>query len=111
MIAIDKRLLVDSVIVKIIQKKDDWGKETYQKVSLSPVRFDRKSATVGTANQRSWSKSSTIFVYTRYCSMTIDDSWLNAIVDDGDREYKITSITPVYYPHNRKIFSYEIEVV
>ncbi|QBX16923.1 hypothetical protein Javan291_0047 [Streptococcus phage Javan291] len=43
--------------------------------------------------------------------MTIDDSWLNAIVDDGDREYKITSITPVYYPHNRKIFSYEIEVV
>ncbi|EID19830.1 hypothetical protein HMPREF1043_0867 [Streptococcus anginosus subsp. whileyi CCUG 39159] len=41
--------------------------------------------------------------------MTIDDTWLGAIVNDGSRDYIITGYQPNYL--NKKIFSYEIEVI
>ncbi|MEX2784448.1 putative minor capsid protein [Streptococcus sp. H49] len=113
MIGVDKRLLTNTVTIrKSTGEKDGWGKVTYDSpVTLSPVRFDRQVAVQGAANNRSQSKSGVLFVYPKYCPITLDDTYLNAVVNDGIRNYRITGITLVTYPHVNKIFCYEIEVI
>ncbi|WP_164683834.1 putative minor capsid protein [Streptococcus hyointestinalis] len=110
---IDKRTLIDTVTIqKPSDQKDSWGKVVLaDKITLSPVRFDRQFSVQGTQNNRKESKPSVLFVYPKYCPVVLDDSFENAIVNDGKRDYKVTSIIPVSYPHKQKIFCYEVECV
>ncbi len=110
---IDKRTLIDTVTIqKPSDKKDSWGKVILEdKITLSPVRFDRQFSIQGTQNNRKESKPSVLFVYPQYCPVVLDDSFENAIVNDGKRDYKVTAIIPVSYPHRQKIFCYEVECV
>ena len=111
---IDKRLLVDTVTIrKITGEKDGWGKDMMEKspVTLKPVRFDRQYQVQGTQNNRTEAKPSTLFVYPKHCPVTLDDTYINAIVKDGQHEYRVLSITPVSYPHNNKVFCYELECI
>lgn len=113
MTGIDKRLLVDTVTIqKTAGEKDGWGKVILESpVTLSPVRFDRRYTAQGTANNRTRSKPSTLFVYPKHCPITLDETFENAIVNDGKRDYRVTSIIPVSYPHKQKIFCYEVECI
>lgn len=119
MVVIDKRTLVDSVTIsKPTGKKDGWGKEEFSDpILLSPVRFDRNFDGPGSVNNPSGQKNPSfrapgvIFVYPRYCNVEIDSSYRNSIVKDGDDEYIVNKIIPVYEPFKRKVFCYEIEVM
>lgn len=110
---IDKRMLVDTVTIKKLTGETDvWGKVTYdESATLKPVRFDRQFNVSGSTNNRSESKPSVLFVYPKYCSVVLDESFENGLINDGKRDYKIRSIIPVYYPRQNKVFCYEIEVI
>ena len=110
---IDKRLLVDTVTIqKTTGEKDGWGKVMLESpVTLSPVRFDRQLAVQGSNNSLTRSKPSLLLVYPKYCPITLDETFENAIVNDGKRDYRVTSIIPVSYPHKQKIFCYEVECI
>ncbi|EHJ56264.1 putative minor capsid protein [Streptococcus urinalis] len=113
MTGIDKRLLVDTVTIqKTTEEKDAWGKVMLESpVTLSPVRFDRQYQVQGTQNNRKEAKPSLLFVYPQYCPIVLDKSFENAIINDGQTEYRVTTIVPVSYPHNGKIFCYELECI
>lgn len=110
---IDKRLLVDTVTIqKPTEEKDGWGKVILESpVTLKPVRFDRQYQVQGTQNNRKESKPSVLFVYPKYCPVILDDTFENAIINDGKREYRVTSVVPVSYPHKQKVFCYEVECI
>lgn len=115
---VDKRALVDSVTIQKRSEKDDWGKGLYSApLLLSPVRFDRNYNAPGAINNPAgtknpmYSKPSVLFVYTQYCDVQIDDTYRSGIIKDGDREYIINKIIPVYYPFKNKVYCYEIEVM
>lgn len=110
---IDKRLLIDTVTIKkTTEEKDGWGKAILANpIRLSLVRFDRQYQVQGTQNNRKKSKPSVLFVYPKYCPVTLDETFENAIINDGQREYRVTAVIPVSYPHNNKIFCYEVECV
>ncbi|WP_438832334.1 putative minor capsid protein [Streptococcus pluranimalium] len=110
---IDKRLLVDTVTIqKTTAELDGWGKAILaDPVTLSPVRFDRQYQVQGTQNNRKEAKPSLLFVYPKYCPVVLDKTFENAIINDGQTEYRVTTIVPVSYPHNNKIFCYEVECI
>ncbi|HFV2485388.1 TPA: putative minor capsid protein [Streptococcus agalactiae] len=113
MTGIDKRLLVDTVTIKkTTGEKDAWGKVVLESpVTLTPVRFDRQYQVQGTQNNRKEAKPSLLFVYPQFCPVELDETFENAIINDGRREYRVTAITPVSYPHNQKIFCYEVDCI
>ncbi|OBY96744.1 putative minor capsid protein [Streptococcus dysgalactiae] len=106
---IDKRLLQDVVTVSKVDGKDDFGDVTYSKpLDIKPVRFDRSVAVTGANNSKTRQKVGVVYIYPKFASVTVDDSWLGAIVNDGVRDYLVTGYQPNYL--NGKIFSYEVEV-
>lgn len=113
MIEIDKRLLIDTVTIKKdTGEKDGWGKVILESpVTLKHVRFDRQYQVQGTKNSRKESKPSTLFVYPKHCPIILDDTFKNAIINDGEREYRVTAISPISYPHKQKVFCYEVECI
>lgn len=109
---IDKRLLVDEVTIAKVESDDKWGKASYaEPITLSPIRFDRSLTFTGSANHRSESKPSVLFVYPKFCPIQLDDTFLNALVNDGKRDYIVRQIIPQYHPFKKTILCYEVEVV
>lgn len=107
---IDKRLLQDAITVRKVADKNDFGDESYSDpLSVKPVRFDRSVSVVGTNNSKTRQKAGVIYIYPKFASVTVDDSWLGAIVNDGARDYTVTGYQPNYL--NGKVFSYEVEVI
>ncbi|HEL2057760.1 TPA: capsid protein [Streptococcus suis] len=106
---IDKRLLTDSLTVRLKDGKNEFGDESYgQAFTLSPVRFDRSVSVVGSSNSKSRLKHGRIFVYSRFVQVRVDDTWLEGIVSDGQREYIIKGFETNFL--NGRLFGYEIEV-
>lgn len=109
---IDKRLLIDKLQVKLVKDKGDYGGFVYDEpFALSPVRFDRNLATAGEDNARQEAKPSVIFIYPKYCKTVADRSWIDAVVIDGDTEYIVDKVIPVYHPLTNKVFCFEVEVI
>lgn len=107
---IDKRLLQDAVSVRIVLGKDDFGDVSYSKpLDVKSVRFDRSVSVSGSDNSKSRQKVGVLYVYPKFANVTVDDSWLGAKVDDGEREYTVTGYQSNHL--NGKIFSYEVEVI
>ncbi|RMI79783.1 putative minor capsid protein [Streptococcus iniae] len=107
---IDKRLLKDVVTVSKKGTVNDFGDVTYlEPITLLDVRFDRNIGTVGTNNQKQRQKPGVIYVYPQFTKITVDNSWIDAKVNDGDRDYIVKGWQPNYL--NGKLFSYEIEVI
>lgn len=106
---IDKRLLQDVVTVRKVEGKDDFGDVTYSDpLDIKPVRFDRSVAVIGTNNSKTKQKAGVVYIYPKFANVTVDESWLGAIVNDRERDYLVTGYQPNYL--NAKIFSYEVEV-
>ena len=107
---IDKRLLTDVVSVRKVAGENEFGDESYaEALEIKPVRFDRSVSVTGVNNSKSRQKSGVIYIYPKFASVTVDDSWLGATVNDGARDYVVTGYQPNFL--NGKIFSYEIEVI
>lgn len=107
---IDKRLLQDVVTVRKVAGKDDFGDVTYaDSLDIKPVRFDRSVQVVGANNSKTRQKVGKVFIYPKFVDVTVDDSWLGALVNDGVRDYLVTGYE--VNPLNGKIFSYEVEVI
>ncbi|WP_049507613.1 putative minor capsid protein [Streptococcus anginosus] len=107
---IDKRLLQDAVIVRKVAGKNNFGDVEYSDpLNVKPVRFDRSVSVIGINNSKTRQKVGVIYVYPKFANVTVDDSWLGALVNDGARDYTITGYQLNYL--NSKIFSYEVEVV
>lgn len=107
---IDKRLLQDAVIVRKVAGRNDFGDVSYSDaLDIKPVKFDRSVSVTGTNNSKTKEKAGVIYVYPKFANVTVDDSWLGAIANDGVRDYTITGYQPNFL--NGKIFSYEIEVI
>ena len=108
---IDKRLLIDEVQVFLKSGPDGYGKEKEaEPILLKPVRFDRSVSVSGSSNTVTRQKVGTVFVYPKFCDVTIDDSWLGARLSDGVREYIVQGYT-VNHLFSKAVFSYEIEVI
>lgn len=106
---IDKRLLTDTISVRKVAGKNDYGDESYSDpLDIKPVRFDRSVAVTGANNSKTRQKVGVVYIYPKFTSVTVDDSWLGAIVNDGARDYLVTGYQSNYL--NGKIFSYEVEV-
>ncbi|MBR7928471.1 capsid protein [Aerococcaceae bacterium zg-ZUI334] len=109
---IDKRWLVDSLKVKLLVGRDEWGKESYgEPFDLSPVRFDRSVSVQHYVKNSTRSHQGVIFIYPEHVSIDLDYDWLHAIIIDGQREYKVTGFQINMHPFQPKVFSYELEVV
>lgn len=100
----------DAITVRKVAGKNDFGDESYSDpLDIKPVRFDRSVSVMGTENSKTRQKVGVVYIYPKFVEVTVDDSWLGAITNDGDRDYKITGYQPYYL--NGKIFSYEVEVI
>ncbi|KPJ22131.1 putative minor capsid protein [Streptococcus phocae] len=109
---IDKRMLIDKLQIKLVKGAGDYGGFIYDEpFVLSPVRFDRNFVNIGKNNARQEAKPSVIFIYPKYCKVTADATWKDAIVVDDGTEYIVSKVIPIYYPHKRKVFCYEVEVI
>lgn len=111
---IDKRLLKDSISVSLAGEKDSWGKVKYQQsFEVENVRFDRssidKSINTQSLTNITRLKSGTIFIYPKYSNVEVDDSWLQAKINDYHGEYKVIGIETNYF--RSKVFSYELTVI
>lgn len=111
---VDKRLLKDSISVSLAGEKDNWGKVKYQKpFEVENVRFDRssidKSINTQILTNISRLKSGTIFIYPKYSNVEVDDSWLQAKINDYHGEYKVIGIETNYF--RNKVFSHELTVI
>lgn len=107
---IDKRLLTDTISVRKVAGKNNYGDESYSDPSdIKPVRFDRSVQVVGTNNSKTRQNVGKVFIYPRFVDVTVDDSWLGALVNDGARDYLVTGYE--VNTLNGKIFSYEVEVI
>ncbi|AFU88677.1 putative minor capsid protein [Streptococcus phage phiNJ2] len=107
---IDKRFLQDVVKVRKVEGKDDFGDVTYSDpLDIKSVRFDRSVAVIGTNNSKTRQKVGVVYIYPKLANVTVDESWLGAIVNDGERDYLVIGYQPNYL--NGKVFSYEIEVI
>lgn len=107
---IDKRLLQDVVTVRKVEGKDDFGDVKYSDpLDIKPVRFDRSVQVVGANNSKTRQKVGKVFIYPKFVDVTVDDSWLGALVNDGVRDYLVTGYE--VNTLNGKIFSYEVEVI
>ena len=108
---IDKRLLVDEVQVFLKSGPDGYGnKKEAAPILLKPVRFDRSVSVNGSGNNVTRQKTGTIFIYPKFCNVTVDDSWLGARVSDGVRDYIVQGFN-VNHLFSKAVFSYEIEVI
>lgn len=109
---IDKRMLVDSVEVTLVGPPDKWGKQKeLSTLTLGNVRFD-VATNLNSANRNSnINRTSTLFVYPKYCNVTVDDTWLDAKVIYAGHEYIVQSYETLLHPFNRQVFCYEIGVV
>ena len=109
---IDKRMLVDSVEVTLLGPPDKWGKQTeLSTLTLGNVRFD-VATNLNSANRNSnINRTSTLFVYPKYCNVTVDDSWLDAKVIYAGHEYTIQSYETLLHPFSQRVFCYEIGVI
>lgn len=97
------------MLSKIIGK-DDWGKEAYSEpTKLTPVRFDKSSIINHSGRDETHQKPGVIYVYTRYCDIHLDDTWLKGKVEDDTREYIVQTINPIAL--FKRIVGYEIEVI
>lgn len=107
---IDKRLLQDTINVRKVQEKNDFGDLAYSApFTVKSVRFDRNISDKGVNNSKSRDKTGTIFIYPSISKVDVDKSWLEATINDGSCNYIVKSIQPNYL--NGKLFSYEIGVV
>lgn len=107
---IDKRLLKDAISVRKVAGRNDFGDIEYSDpLDIKQVRFDRSVSFTGTNNSKTRQKAGVIYIYPKFANVTVDDSWLGAIVNDGARDYTITGYQPNFL--NGNIFSYEIEVI
>ena len=112
---IDKRLLKDKIMLKKIAEKDDFGDETYSDaIVVDSVRFDRSISVSGSRstkynNNKVRQKAGVIYIYPSISNVMVDDTWLEAIVYDGERDYTVTGYQPNYI--NGKPFSFEVEVI
>ncbi|MCJ0552249.1 minor capsid protein [Enterococcus cecorum] len=109
---IDKRMLVDSVEVTLVGPPDKWGKQKeLSTLTLGNVRFD-VATNLNSANRNSnINRTSTLFVYPKYCNVTVDDSWLDAKVIYAGHEYTIQSYETLLHPFSQRVFCYEIGVI
>lgn len=109
---IDRRLLVDSVQVKLLEGKDEWGKERYSlPFELSPVRFDRSVLIQQYVKQSSRTHRGVIYIYPEHVKRELNYDWLHAVVIDGVREYKVIGFQINMHPFKNQVFSYELEVI
>ena len=112
---IDKRLLKDKITVKKIADKNDFGDETYSEpIVVDSVRFDRSIAVSGSRstkynNSKVRQKAGVIYIYPSISNVLVNDTWLEAVVNDGERDYTVTGYRPNYI--NDKPFSFEVEVI
>ena len=107
---IDKRLLTDAITVRKVADKNDFGDVSYSDpLDIKPVRFDRSVSVIGANNSKTRQKVGVIYIYPKFVSVTVDDSWLSATVNDGARDYLVTGYE--VNTLNGKIFSYEVEVI
>ena len=109
---IDKRMLVDSVEVTLVGPPDKWGKQKeLSTLTLGNVRFD-VATNLNSANRNSnINRTSTLFVYPKYCNVTVDDSWLDAKVIYAGHEYTIQSYETLLHPFSQRVFCYELGVI
>lgn len=107
---IDKRLLIDSVTIEKVVERDDWGKERFDGLLvLSPVRFDRAITLTHGGKEDTMRKPGVIFLYTRYCNVRLDDSYIGGRVVGNGQTYRVIGIVPISLYH--KVIGYEIEVI
>ncbi|MCJ0597302.1 minor capsid protein [Enterococcus cecorum] len=109
---IDKRMLVDSVEVTLVGPPNKWGKQTeLSTLKIENVRFDVATNANSSGRNSSINRVSTLFVYPKYCNVTVDDSWLDAKVIYAGHEYTVQSYETLLHPFNRQVFCYEIGVI
>ena len=114
---IDKRMLVDTAIIKKRVGIDEWGKEAFGgDLYISPCRFDESTAHVqsqksGKSKNRTDQFAGVLYIDTDYCNFEIDRSYIDGKMIVDNQEYIIVKIIPNRHPISKRILTYEIEVI
>ena len=114
---IDKRMLVDTAIIKKRVGIDEWGKETFGgDLYIDPCRFDESTAHVqsqksGKSKNRTDQFAGVLYIDTDYCNFEIDRSYIDGKMIVDNQEYIIVKIIPNRHPISKRILTYEIEVI
>lgn len=111
---IDKRLLTDTIQVKLVDDVDTWGKQAYKEpFTVNNVRFDRltvdKTDKAIKLTNTVRNRTGNIFIYPRSSKVIVNDSWLQAQITDEHGTYEVVSYQVNYF--NGKVFSYEVNVI
>jgi len=87
---IDKRMLVDTAIIKKRVGIDEWGKETFGgDLYIDPCRFDESTSHVqsqksGKSKNRTDQFAGVLYIDTDYCNFEIDRSYIDGkLIVDG----------------------------
>ncbi|RJU23418.1 putative minor capsid protein [Streptococcus sp. AM43-2AT] len=114
---IDKRMLVDEAIIKKRVGMDEWGAELFSEdLYIKPCRFDQSTNHVqsqksGASKNRTVNYIGVLYIDTDYCNVEIDPSYIDGqLIVDG-QAYIISRIIPNRHPLNKRILTYEIEVI
>ena len=103
---IDKRMLVDEAIIKKRIGMDEWGAELFSEdLYIKPCRFDQST------NHVQSQKSGALYIDSDYCNVEIDKSYIDGQLIVDNQAYIISKIIPNRHPMNKRILTYEIEVI
>ena len=106
---IDKRLLTDSITVRLADSENNFRDKVYQEpITVSACRFDRSVTVNGVNKSISRHKVGVVYIYPKFVKVAVDEAWLGALVNDGQRDYTVTGFRENWL--NGKVFSYEVEV-
>ena len=116
MMQVDPKWLINSVTIKKVLKKNEWGEPSYDKpLKIERVRVDLTPTYGGSDNERSLVANGVIFLYSEFSIpfQEITQDYLNSVllIDEFTQEYLIKQISPLFNVEDGSLFGYELEVL
>src|SRR5690625_3605343 len=91
--------------------KDGWnGPEYKEPVTIRNCRIDRVAEYTTRSNGKQLLYNAVVFCYEGITTPLLDFKTESIIIFD-DIEHKVTKVIPIYEAYERKIYSYELEVI
>lgn len=106
-----KEFCIDSFEYKEYLGMNDWSKPQYAKsVTIEHCRIDRGAEYSQSTSGKQLLFNAVIFCY-EGITTPIPVFKTESILHFDDQDHKITKVIPIYEAYEKKIYSYELEVV
>lgn len=106
-----KDFCIDDFIYKEYIGENGWSEPEYANpVIIKHCRIDRTAQYTSTTSGKQLLYNAVVFCYEGITTPLPDFKAESILVFDG-KEHKVTDVIPVYEAYEKKIYSYELEVV